>query len=436
MLRKRVLPVFAWAVVIGTVVRLGPIPAHAGSVPVTLGTPVPDVEGPSAARAEPVGFAVENLLADEPQEKREKDPLIAWRKGNFTIVPYGIGWLNMAFDTARTATGPFALYVESPDVQGEPQFSVNARATRLGLDITGPRIMGGESGGRVEFDFHGFAQTENRTGVLLRHAYGEFHRGPWRILGGQTSDVISPLYPQVLNYTVQWAAGNIGYRRAQLRLERSIETGCGLWIVQTSLNRTIVSDFVGAPDVRGEDAGWPTVMGRLAWTSPAGSVHRSVGLSGHIAQHGTDFLTPPVEDDRRFLSWSFNVDVRWPWNERSGFQGEFFVGQALGTFLGGINQGIDPVLRRAIRSIGGWGEVWWYWTETIHSHVGFGIDDPRDEDLSPGRRTQNHVFWANVIYNVTPELEVGFETSYWETRFKGLENGEATRFEFVMRYHF
>jgi len=364
---------------------------------------------------------------------------LSWRKGAFRIVPYGIGWLNMAFDTARTANGAFALYVISPDQQGEPQFSVSARATRLGFNVTGPHLLNGESGGRIELDFHGFALTENKTGVLLRHAYGEFRAGPWRVLGGQTTDVISPLYPNVLNYTVQWAAGNIGYRRAQFRVERefSMDSGGNL-LAQASLNQTIVSDFVGAPDVRGEDAGWPTVMGRVAWSwsGPGPELVRTIGLSGHVAQLGTDFLSPPPEDDRRFLSWSFNVDVQWPLSDRCGFHGEFFMGQGLGTFLGGINQGVDPIEREAIRAMGGWAEFWYHWTAELHSHVGFGIDDPNDNDLSPGRRTQNHVFWANVVYNVSKVLEVGLETSWWETRYKGLRKGEAARIEFVMRYHF
>ena len=387
---------------------------------------------------QPVSPAVPAAVAQTAD--RQLDPLIAWQKGPFRIVHYGIGWLHASYDTSRTVSGPFVLFVHSEDTQGEPSFSVSARATRLGFLIDGPEIRGGRSGGRIEFDFHGFALTENRTGVLLRHAYGEFYRDGWRILGGQTWDLISPLWPNVLNYTVAWAAGNIGYRRAQVRVERTFEADDGSkWLLQSSINQTIVSDFVGAPDIQGEDAGWPTIMGRIGYVGP--DVYGTgkpvqFGVSGHIAQHGTDFRNPPVEDDRRFLSWSFNVDVRYPFSERCGFQGEFFMGQALGTFLGGINQGIDPVEREAIRAMGGWVEFWLYWTPILHTHVGFGIDDPNDDDLSVGRRTQNHFYFANLIWNVSPELEVGIELSWWETRYKGLAPGEAFRVEGAMRYHF
>ena len=42
------------------------------------------------------------------------------------------------------------------------------------------------------------------------------------ILGGQTWDVISPLNPRSLNYSVYWWAGNIGYRRPQVRLTKGM----------------------------------------------------------------------------------------------------------------------------------------------------------------------------------------------------------------------
>ena len=431
-------PASAQRVRLGPTISPGAPPTEAdrnASVALTSKQQPPAPPPVTASLEEDSGRQVSNVRSGSAVQ-----PLIAWRKGRFTIVPYGIGWLHAAYDTSRTAAGPFVLFVHSEDTQGEPSFSVSARATRLGFKIDGPPIRGGRSGGRIEFDFHGFALTENRTGVLLRHAYGEFFRDGWHILGGQTWDLISPLYPNVLNYTVAWAAGNIGYRRAQVRIERTVQTERGgRWLVQGSLNRTIVSDFVGAPDIQGEDAGWPTLMGRVAYVAPdlyGRGQPAQLGLSGHVAEHGTDFRSPPVEDDRRFLSWSLNVDVRYPLSERCGIQGEFFVGQALGTFLGGINQGIDPVEREPIRAMGGWCELWWYWTDTLHSHCGFGIDDPNDEDLSLGRRTQNHFYFANVIWNVSPELEVGVELSWWETRYRGLAPGETFRVEAAMRYHF
>ncbi|MHC4877947.1 MAG: hypothetical protein ACYTGL_15930 [Planctomycetota bacterium] len=404
-------------------------------------------------------------LAEQVVQQRETEPLAvffdnaAFQKGDYQIVPYGIGWVNLAFDTSRTRTGAFTIFAQSRDVEGESAFSVNARSSRFGTRVTGPEVFGGKTTGRVEFDFFGSAQTENRAGILLRHAFGEFVGENWRAVGGQTSDVISPLIPNMQNFTPGWGAGNIGYRRAQSRFEWWQDfADAGRFSLQGSINQTIVTDFATDPLTGGEDAGWPTLMGRIAFrpewsahqcdSSPAGCRPRpgylapgtglrpELGISGHIGREQVDFTTPPLEDDRQFTSWSLNVDLYLPLTEDFGVQGEFFWGNVLGTFQGGIIQGIDPVLRRGIRSTGGWGEVWYQVTDRVHTHAGFGIDDPSNSNLSVGRRSQNHFWFGNAVFDVTELFSVGLEVSYWQTRFVGLSDGEAVRIETVMKYRF
>lgn len=363
---------------------------------------------------------------------------LAWRKGEYTVVPYGIGWLNIAWDSSRTQTGAFTLYVLSEETQGEPSFTVNARATRLGVDVTGPKIVGADSSGRIEFDFFGQALSENRASVLLRQAYGEFAAEGWRVVGGQTNDVISPLDPHVLNYSVARGGGNIGYRRPQLRGELFVPLAddIGQMTLQASISRTVVNDFASDPVTGGEDAGWPTVMGRAALALGEGETAVIAGLSSHIGEEGVDFGTDPIQDDARFLSWSLNLDLTLPASKRFGLRGEFFWGDVLGTFQGGIIQEINPIRRTGIRSIGGWGEVWFYPTEKWRTHAGLGIDDPYNSDLSDAMRSQNQFYFANVIYRFTPLFTVGLEVSWWETRFVGLADGKALRIETVMQYRF
>lgn len=405
-------------------------------------------------------FEWHEVAADEHVDSPTESGDVAWQKGAYRIVPYGIGWVNLAYDTSRTQSGPFTVFAQSEDIEGESGFSVNARASRFGVRVSGPEIFGGETRGRVEFDFFGSAQLENRAGILLRHAYGEFIGENWRAVGGQTNDVISPLIPNMQNYTPGWGAGNIGYRRAQSRFEWWQDfTDAGRLTLQGSINQTIVTDFATDPLTGGEDAGWPTIMGRIAFRPEAGvhsdqratgsalrhgymppgwnsDLRPEIGVSGHIGREQVDFTIAPLADDRQFTSWSFNVDLYAPITDRLGFQGEFFHGEVLGTFQGGIIQGIDPVLRRGIRSTGGWGELWYHVTDDIHTHVGFGIDDPRDSDLSVGRRSQNHFWFANIVHDITDLFSVGFEVSYWKTKFVRLADGEAVRVETVMKYRF
>ncbi len=52
------------------------------------------------------------ITLDQVREEAKK---WAWTKGDFRIVPYGILWFNMAYETQRTAVGDFVLYVYSRD---------------------------------------------------------------------------------------------------------------------------------------------------------------------------------------------------------------------------------------------------------------------------------------------------------------------------------
>jgi len=381
-----------------------------------------------------------------PELKGEMKKLV-WTKGDMKIVPYGFLWGNMVYQTERTYPGTHTLYVYSASTHGEDNFVADGRNTRIGLDISGPRIPllnCATSGGKVEIDFQGsFASTENKGGVLLRHAYCEVKDEEFRLLFGQTWDVVSPLFPGMLMYSVGWGGGNIGYRRGQLRAERylafSDET---LVTLQGSLNQNIFSDTTVPPygNLRGEFTSWPLVEGRMGFTlgerKGPDALPWTFGTSAHIGEQGFDYIGAPAIDDVRRKTWSLNADVRIPITQRLGFQGEFFTGENLGTFLGGILQGVNPVTLEGIRSTGGWFEVWYDWTDDLHSHVGYSIDDPLDEDIAAGGRRYNHFVFANVGYDLTEKFLVGMEVSWWKTLYNGLEPGDSAVFEFVAKYGF
>lgn len=374
-------------------------------------------------------------------ELRAEMRKLAWTKGDFRVVPYGVLWFNMAYETERTVDGDYTLFVLSRDDEGEDAFHVNARATRLGIDVAGPSIplLGcAPSGGKVEIDFFGaFAGGENKPGVLLRHAYWEVKDERFRLLAGQTWDVISPLYPGTLMYSVGWGGGNIGYRRAQVRGERYLAlSDTALLTVQGALAADLFSEL--APAVGGDHAGWPVLEGRVGMTlGPRGKHCRPItfGVSAHIGEQDFDFAPGDPLDDATARTWSVNADLRIPITDRFGFQGEFFTGENLGAYLGGIIQGINTTTTEPIRATGGWFELWYDWTDRVHSHVGYGIDDPIDADVTDGRIYNQFVF-ANVSRNLTDKFLVGFEYTSWRTLYDAKRPGESDRFAFVAKYGF
>jgi hypothetical protein len=137
-----------------------------------------------------------------------------------------------------------------------------------------------------------------------------------------------------------------------------------------------------------------------------------VGVSGLIGDlRRADRVGPD------FGVWAIGTDLRLALTDAVGIQGELFHGEALGNYLGGITQIVNPITWQPIRTTGGWGEVYVYWDDDLHSHFGYGVDHPDDDDLSPGLASRNAFLFANLIFDVTKNFEVGFEIGRWDTEY-------------------
>ncbi len=393
----------------------------------------------------PVVDDSEYYTMDEIRGEMKK---LVWKKGDFSITPYGILWANTVFATQRTYPGSYTMFVQSASTQPENECIVDARNTRLGVDVGGPQIPFfncAQSGGKVEIDFQnspivsstGVPTTENKATILLRHAYAEVKNEEFRFLVGQTWDIISPLNPGMLMYSIGWDAGNIGYRRAQVRGERFLAfSDTSLITVQSSINQQVFED--GTTDFKGEPSNWPICEGRVAWTvgeRGPGCLPITVGMSGHIGEEQYDSTVFGPNNGRR--TWSGNIDFRMPITDRLGVQAECFTGENLGAFLGGIGQGVDTTTRDTIRSSGGWVEIWYDWTPRFHTHVGYSVDDPFDQDIvTTGEKTYNQFYYGNVSYDLTKSFLIGMEVSSWRTLYQNRLPGESVRCEFVAKYGF
>jgi len=319
------------------------------------------------------------------------------RVGSLTVVPYGRLWADMLYSTSRATPGDFILWIDSEETQGEDTFVIDARRSRIGIDVQGWE-----------------AKNENL-----------------RLLVGQTWDVTSPLLPNTVNFPVGWAVGNIGFRRTQFRVERHLHLTDDVKLsLQSALAQNIVPDFLDITGVTRETGDWPMVEGRMALTFPVLWQQKwTIGWSGHVGETGFDFDTVspgprqlPPQDDARFDSWSVNADFNLPITDRLGFHGEVFTGSDLSNLLGGIVQGVGLTTRSPIRSTGGWGEIWYDWTSCITTHVGAGIDDPDNDDFMVGR-TYNRVIYSNVWVQLTNNLRTGFEVSSWRTSYQNRTRG-------------
>ena len=353
---------------------------------------------------------------------------------------YGFIKLDAAYDTSRTSVGNFYQWVD-PDHgrQNDDQFNMTANQTRLGFNFTGPSVGAAQTTGKVEVDFYGNGVAENKAGVLLRHAYLKiaFPEDNFSILAGQTSDVISPLFPSTINYTVGWWVGNPGYRRPQIRLTKGydLEGDAKLELIG-AVTRTIGSSASAFdPGDAGEDSGIPTVQSRVGLTLPLfGDQITSLGVSGHWGQEEYD--VDPYDCYEKFDSWSLNVDLVQPINDWLTIKGEAFTGENLSTYLAGIGQGINVALDDEIGSTGSWITANMTPIDDWVFTFGAMMDDVRANDVAAGGRTLNNAIFANAMYSINAKTQVGLEVTklHTERRQSGSADSIRTQLAFIYKF--
>ncbi|HOX40369.1 MAG TPA: hypothetical protein PL033_20495 [Candidatus Brocadiia bacterium] len=350
---------------------------------------------------------------------------------------YGIIKFDGAYDCHRTYTGNYAAWVESEETNGsDGQFNATANQTRLGMNVDGPDFDGCESSGKVEVDFYG-GGAENKPNPMMRHGYMKL-RWPgsdFDILAGQTSDVVSPLFENTLNYSVGWWVGNYGYRRPQLRLTKGFKVGKGRFVLEHASTRNIGRASGFDPGDSGEDAGFPGQQARASIEMPLLAEKPTVlGVSGHWGQEEYDIDN--TNRRRVYDSWSVCLDATVPLTKWLALSGEVFTGQDMDAYLGGIGQGVNIGKNEEIRSQGGWIALGIGPFDKWTFNVGTGMDDPDDDDLSAGNRSKNHSYWTNVIYQIHKAIAVGLEVSYLETQYIDRRAGDSVRVQAAFIFKF
>ncbi|MHC4679665.1 MAG: DcaP family trimeric outer membrane transporter [Planctomycetota bacterium] len=355
---------------------------------------------------------------------------------------YGYLKLDAAYDSSHVENGNYAKWVEQENTKSDDdQFNMTANQTRLGMLING--LDGAlKAGGRVEVDFYE-GGSENKARLMMRHAYMKLDWPDERfnIIAGQTSDVISPLVPSTVNYSVGWWTGNIGYRRPQVRLtkEYGLDAHTDLKL-EGALARTIGRDNVslaGTTD-SGEDAGVPTLQARVSVSGPLlGSDPSTLGVSGHWGQEEYDITTSGENKD--FTTWSLNLDVAQPVNKWLSMKAELFTGENLNAYLGGIGQGVTTTgvnQYEEIGSKGGWIAAALGPWDKARFNVGVAVDDVKRGNVNANDRTLNRSVFGNVFYTLGKNAEWAFELSHWRTEYRGSGDGDSLRAQTSLIYKF
>jgi hypothetical protein len=367
----------------------------------------------------------------------------------YPVELYGFIKLDASYDTGATDAGNYNRWVQSGDADN--QFNMTANQSRFGLKFKGPDASDAVTSGRVEIDFYG-GGAENKSHLMMRHAYMqvEWPQEKFKMIAGQTSDIIAPLVPATLNYSVAWWAGDIGYRRPQVQASKTIGVANDVdALFQVALARTIGdgSPFGNgaASSDTGEDSGVPSLQGRAALTFPfLTEQDTTIGLSGHWGEEEFD-RSKTDNDGTHLQTWSVGLDAIVPLTNAVTLAGELWTGENLDAYLGGIAQGIVIQTDAAgayadshvVESSGGWISLDIQAAEKVKVGVGASIDDPDgSRNLSTGARVQNSSVWSNVRYSFNEAIDVGLELSYWDTQYKHRRDGDSIRMQTSFIYSF
>jgi hypothetical protein len=387
---------------------------------------------------------LKKAVREQTGQTMEELPKPVW--SNLDIQLYGYLKLDAAYDTSRMENGDYAKWVESERTdRNDDEFNMTARETRLGMLINGPDNGEMKSSGRVEVDFFGPGVPENQARIMMRHAYLklDWPEERFNIIAGQTSDVISPLYPHTVNYSVGWWTGNIGYRRPQIRLTKELGFVTGGYLkLEGAVTRTIGhDDFAVDPNYpidSGADAGFPTLQGRASITAPMfGAQEATIGMSGHWGQEEYDI--DAYGRNKTFDTWSLNLDYTQPVCSKVEIQAELFTGANLAAYLGGIGQGVTLTGENQYKEVGskgGWIAAGLGPWGNKKFNVGVAVDDVNRNDVNVGGRTLNRSVFGNVYCALNRQTDVAFELSHWRTKYRGPGDGESLRAQLAFIYKF
>ncbi|MBN2581696.1 MAG: hypothetical protein JXL80_01415 [Planctomycetes bacterium] len=369
-------------------------------------------------------------------------PILSTTYGDVRLKLYGYLKTDMSINTDQTNNVDLSIFANSPAGAGafrdDNEFGLTARQSRIGLEIYGPKAGDWDLKGRFEVDFWNAPYgefNEVRNNLRLRLAYIEISNPDTMIRAGQDWEIMSPLNPTSINYAYMAWQGNLGYRRPQVRVTHRVSLDKekkNQWILEGSINRP--QGWGGGID-EGVDGDLPVFEGRTAlklqgWTSKS----IEIGTSGHWGREEVDGALQNAAN--RVYTYSGNLDVVVPVTETVSLRGEYYNGENLDQFFGGCNQGVNAVTGEEVRAQGGWVEASWQAMPKLQLNLGWGSDDPNENDLVAGDILRNQLLYLNAIYKITQQLHVGVEVSKLWTSYVNQADGENFRVQSALWLYF
>ena len=317
---------------------------------------------------------------------------------------------------------PFLVLPALPGVR-DGTTKIDARLSSIFVGVEGAQVGDFRLGGAIFAYLFDGDVFSGRYGFYPGFAYVDAVGRDWRFAAGLQMDVFSPRIPTMVDRMSAFAgSGNPGNSfKPQLRAERFVSLGPDRLVMQAALADALPSN-IRPPTLRStENTGLPNVEARVAYVSGAPRGEGSwvpwpkweLGLSAATGRFRTfDLANASASFETRLSGVALEAAARF--GRRLGLQGELYQGRAMGPYLGAIFQTVGAT-QRAIGSRGGWGEAAWWWTPTLHSHAGFGIDRADAADLAGQGISSNRTAFVNLFWDPGPKTTLGIEGTWRRT---------------------
>ncbi len=344
--------------------------------------------------------------------------ILGQEKKKIDVKPYGFIQGNMVYATAGVYSwgNPANNYLSAPQLASgvdNAAMGFTAQHTRFGLKVN----KGGDIkvGGKLELDFYGGPFDANIK-PRLRQAYAFLATGNFKVCFGQQWDLFSPINASTNNTNGNmWYAGNMGFRRAQIKVSYKIPLDNVVPMLQLSVGE-------GSKETTGLGADnnsvTPMLQGRLSAKIEDKYV---IGVYFVTAKFS------PVPDTSKY---DFNVngygaDLTLPFCKYFAFKGEVNYGTNLNNanlfnIAGNGNHNIDK------KCLGLWFNATSKICDYFHFVFGYGMNKNKTDNLAAGAVESNTVIYGDLIFPVYKGYSMALEVQNISTGIKDKNNNSAT----------
>lgn len=379
------------------------------------------LDGPSAPIEERVAVQ-ERRLEEQEQKKVESSARVPVKlTGMLLFNVFASGRNSQPANWPTIATGN----------RGQYQVRGTMQQTTIGLDVTSPvAIAGAQARGEVMMDF--FSTVDNYPVPRLRTGFLDLDWSRTGLRLGIEKAIIAPRNPtsmaQVL-WPPLWGAGNLWIWEPQVRFEQRFQIGGTSVAAQGGIFQT--------DEARLQPAGVLAENHRPGWQT-RWKISRTFGEDRTLeiapGFHYSRSLVASTSVPSQLITgdWLFS-----PWSQVE-LTGAFFHGQNA-SGVGGLRQGVvivGPGNVRPVHTTGGWSQIMLKPLERLRFHAMAGAQDDRDRDLNVGLIGRNFSWAANSMFQLSPNVLLGFEFQQIRTTYIGTGTRVLNRYDLALGYLF